>query len=774
MNLKAKILIGAALLVALPIIISSVVLGYNASTSAYDALEESSKSRLTAVRDITKGRIEDYLSTLNKQVKTFSNDRMIIDAMREFTSAYNSYPQQSTQSIAVAKEELRTYYKTQFNSTYQSQNNGNSANIDQWLANLSDAAILLQHKLIQQNSNAIGEKHLQDSLYDNSDYDKVHSLFHPSIKDYLEQFEYYDIFLVDSQSGDIVYSVFKELDFATSLTQGSFANSGIAKVFSKTNALSDNQVSVFEDFSGYAPSYESPAAFIASPIIDQGEKIGVLIFQMPIGKLNEVMTHNNDWANAGLGSSGETYLIGPDNTMRSQSRFLIEDKAGYLNAIQAAGMPQDVINAIKHKETAISLQPVTSKTANSALQGKSGIRIINDYRNVPVLSAYAPISFNGLTWGILAELDEAEAFENAQAMSTTIKIYAVVIGSILIVTGIIAGWFFAASISAPIVRLSDSINEIENSSDLTYRLKAITTDEIGSASHALNSMLTKFHDGITKVSDNANLIATAAEQTSVITKQNSNLLDEQQNQTTQVATAMEQMTITVESVAQNLNDTVDAVKTVDDQSNQGHATMQSTISSVTLLASQIEQASQVIRDFENHSTEIVAVLDVIKGVAEQTNLLALNAAIEAARAGEQGRGFAVVADEVRALAGRTQTSTSEIGTVIDKLKASAEQAVGAMEQSQTLTRDVVEQSTTAEQAFAEVSTSIASIAEMNTQIASAVEEQRATSKDINQNINSISNISIESAKGSSQTAAASVELSDLALMLRNLVAEFKV
>ena len=291
---------------------------------------------------------------------------------------------------------------------------------------------------------------------------------------------------------------------------------------------------------------------------------------------------------------------------------------------------------------------------------------------------------------------------------------------------------------------------------------------IAFASHALNSMLTKFHDGITKVSDNANLIATAAEQTSVITEQNSSLLDEQQNQTTQVATAMEQMTITVESVAQNLNDTVDAVKTVDEQSNQGHATMQSTIGSVTLLASQIEQASQVIRDFENHSTEIVAVLDVIKGVAEQTNLLALNAAIEAARAGEQGRGFAVVADEVRALAGRTQTSTSEIGTVIDKLKASAEQAVGAMEQSQTLTRDVVEQSSTAEQAFAEVSTSIASIAEMNTQIASAVEQQRATSADINQNINSISNISIESAKGSTQTAAASVELADLALMLRNL------
>lgn len=774
MNLKTKILIGAGLLVALPIIISSVVLGYTASSSAYQALEDSSKSRLTAVRDITKGRIEDYLNTLNKQVKTFSNDRMIVDAMRQFSSAYNNYSQQSPQAIELAREELKTYYRTQFNPEYEKQNHGTSANIDQWLANLSDTAVLLQHKLIQQNSNGLGEKHLQDSLYDNTDYDTVHSLYHPSIKDYLEQFEYYDIFLVDSNTGDIVYSVFKELDYATSLTQGSFSNSGLAKVFSKTNALADNQVSVFEDFAAYGPSYESPAAFIASPIFDGSEKIGVLVFQMPIGKLNEIMTHNSDWANAGLGNSGETYLVGPDKTLRSQSRFLIEDKAGYLNAIKAAGMAQNVISAIEDKGTAISLQPVNSNTANDALRGQSGIEIINDYRNVPVLSAYAPISFNGQTWAILAELDEAEAFEDAIAMSSSIKIYAVIIGAVLIVGGVVAGWYFAASISAPIVRLSDSINTIEDSSDLTYRLKSLSTDEIGSASTALNSMLTKFHDGITKVSDNANLIATAAEETSVITEQNSNLLDEQQNQTAQVATAMEQMTITVESVAQNLNETVDAVKTVDEQSSQGHATMRNTINSVNLLASQIEQASQVIRDFENHSSEIVAVLDVIKGVAEQTNLLALNAAIEAARAGEQGRGFAVVADEVRALAGRTQTSTSEIGAVIDKLKLSAEQAVGAMEQSQTLTRDVVEQSSTAEQAFSEVSNSVASIAEMNTQIASAVEEQRATSVDINRNINSISSISMESAKGSSQTAEASVELANLALTLRNLVSEFKV
>jgi methyl-accepting chemotaxis protein len=774
MNLKNKILIGAALLVTFPVIISSVVLGYNASSSAFSALEHSSQSRLMAVRDITKGRIEDYLSTLNKQVKTFSNDRMIVEAMKKFSSAYTNYAPQNSPSVAQAREALRVYYRTQFNPIYQQRNQGQSANTEQWLSNLSDTGVLLQHKLIKENSNGIGQKHLQTSLGDNSDYDVAHTLYHPAITDYLEQFEYYDIFLVDSRTGNIVYSVFKELDFATSLTQGAFSNSGIANVFNRANTLADNQASVFEDFSSYGPSYQDPAAFIASPIFENGEKIGVLIFQMPIGKLNEIMTHNGQWKNVGLGVSGETYLVGGDNTLRSQSRFLLEDKAGYLTAIKAAGMESRIVDAIANKETAISLQPITSETSMNALSGQTGIKIINDYRNVSVVSAYAPVKFKNLTWAIIAELDEAEAFGAAYAMNTEIKVYAVIIGSILITVGVIAGWFFASSISAPIVVLSKSINEIENNSDLTYRLTSSSSDEIGSASRALNSMLTKFHQGLTGVSDNANLIATAAEQTSVITEQNSQLLDEQQNQTTQVATAMEEMTLTIESVAQNLHETVIAVQTVDDQSNQGHEVMQNTISSVNLLANQIEQASQVIQEFEEHSSEIVAVLDVIKGVAEQTNLLALNAAIEAARAGEQGRGFAVVADEVRALASRTQTSTSEIGVVIDKLKSSAEKAVNAMSQSQTLTQDVVNQSATAEQAFAEVSNSVASIAEMNNQIASAVEEQRSTSLEINRNINSISTISAESAMGSTQTATASIELADLALVLRNLVAEFKV
>jgi len=774
MNLKNKILIGSALLVAIPIIISSLTLGISASSSSLAALEESSEARLLAVRDITKGRIEDYLRGIEKQVKTFSSDRMIIDAMKSFSSSYERYQQQSTISPDVARAGLRQYYKTQFNKVYQERNQGANSEFERWISNLTPTAALLQYQLIQRNHHPLGEKHLLDSLGDNSDYDKAHQLYHPILKDYLEQFEYYDIFLIDAQSGNIVYSVFKELDYSTSVTTGSFSGTGIAKVFAKANAQNNPDYSVIEDFASYQPSYQDPAAFIASPIIENGVNIGVLVFQMPIGKINKIMTHDRHWADAGLGSSGETYLIAQDKTLRSQNRFLIEDKVSYIDAISKAGINRSIVDAINAKDTAIALQPVTSISANKALSGGTGIEIVNDYRDVPVLSAYASIEAAGIHWAILAEIDESEAFASAYELKSDILTYAIMIGVIMIIFGCAAGYLFARTISLPIIRLNDSLSHIERNSDLTHRVDITSTDEIGSASNSLNSMIKKFHQAISKVASNAVSLATAAEQTSVITSQNSQRLDEQQDQTTQVATAMEEMTITVEGVAQNVNEAVEAVRIVDQKSMHGHQTMQHTIQSVSELATQIENASQVIHEFETHSSEIVAVLDVIKGVAEQTNLLALNAAIEAARAGDQGRGFAVVADEVRGLAGRTQASTSEISEVIDKLKTSSEQAVIAMQRSQSLTCNVVKQANIAEASFGEVTQAVASIAQMNEQIASAVTEQRATSNDINFNINAIATSTNECATGSVHTAEASEELASLTVDLKTLVSNFKI
>jgi len=774
MKLKTKLQFGSVLLIAIPIIVSTVILGYIASRDSLASLQKSSEAQLISVRNITKGRIEDYLHNIDKQVKTFSKDPMIVDAMKSFSSAYQNYPAQNTLDVNIARTELASYYEQQFNKVFQEHNSQQSADTTGWLNNLSDTAVLLQHKLIQTNPNPLGNKHLLTDLNDASDYAKAHQRYHPAIKYFLEEFEYYDVFLVDAISGNVVYSVFKELDFATSLNTGTFANTGIGKAFKVSVNQTQADFTAIEDFSSYPPSYQDPAAFIASPIVENNKVIGSLIFQMPIGRINSIMTHNQDWKNAGLGDSGETYLIGSDSKLRSQSRFLLEDKAAYLESIKASGISSSTIDKIASKDTAISLQPVTSEAAKLALEQKEGVSIVKDYRNLEVLSAYAGINYPSLNWAILAEIDKEEAFAPADALSTNIQLYSLTIGSILICLGAIAGGLFARSISKPIISLSDNIDLIEKNSDLTFRFTKKNDDEIGLASNALNSMIDKFHKGITRVSENAEIISESAGSTSKITAESSQLLVAQKQQTQDVVESMQSLTNSVDSISNNVQDAVNSIQDANDKSSQGHTTMVETISFVDQLADQIDNASQVIIDFEEHNTEIIAVLAVIKGIAEQTNLLALNAAIEAARAGEQGRGFAVVADEVRALAARTQSSTSEINNALDKLKVNSDLAVSAMEKSQTLAKQVVSHAHNAGQAFTEVSESVASITEMKQKINHDVENQLKISEQINTNIGGIADITNENVVSFEQTAQASEELATLALDFRTLVKEFKI
>ena len=632
----------------------------------------------------------------------------------------------------------------------------------------------MQHQLIEKNQQPLGSKHLLTDLGNRSDYNKYHQLYHPIISDYLAKFEYYDIFLVDINSDQIVYSVFKELDFATSLKDGSFAKSSLANVYLQAKASNEPDFIAVSDFSNYSPSYQASAAFIASPIFDHGVKVGVLVFQMPIGNINKIMTHQQQWRNAGLGQSGETYLVGRDKTLRSQNRFMLENKSEYLAALSKANIEESIIQTIDLKGTAIGIQPVKSRTLQLALSGQSGIEIVSDYRNVKVLSAYAPMTTSGLNWVILAEIDADEAFASAYVLSDKIKFYSLVLGGILLVVGGGAGLIFSRTISRPIIVLSDAITKIEQDSDLTYRIKATSHDEIGEATNSLSSMVDKFHSGISDVATNAIKISASAQLTSQVCIDNNERLDVQRDQTSMVAVAMEQMTATVEEVSNNLSLSMSAINKVNQQSHQGRQLMNETVDSINDVEQQIDKATQIIHSFETHSIEIMTVLEVIKSVADQTNLLALNAAIEAARAGEQGRGFAVVADEVRALASRTQASTVEINQVIDKFKISTQQAVDSMDKSQTLVKNSVNKAQLAGDNLTSVASAVDDINEMNIQIAAAVEEQRATSEEINRNVMTISTMTNDTSDGSQAIVNASSELLVLVDNMNKLVEKFKI
>jgi methyl-accepting chemotaxis protein len=289
-----------------------------------------------------------------------------------------------------------------------------------------------------------------------------------------------------------------------------------------------------------------------------------------------------------------------------------------------------------------------------------------------------------------------------------------------------------------------------------------------------NEFMSTIHGAVSKAQNASNQLSAASEQLAELTvtaREGSAL---QQRETDQVAAAMQEMTHTVQSVADSASKAANDARDADDAASNGSQVVSRSISVINRLATEVEEARVVIQKLEDESNNIGSVLDVIKGIAEQTNLLALNAAIEAARAGEQGRGFAVVADEVRTLASRTQQSTAEIQGMIERLQSGAKQAVAAMEDGTTQARDGVSQVEAAGEALSTITKTISVILDMNTHIAQAAVEQSTVSEEINRNIANISTVAHDTAQGVSATTLASEELHELAIELAGQVGKFKV
>ncbi|HPF36762.1 MAG TPA: cache domain-containing protein, partial [Candidatus Krumholzibacteria bacterium] len=309
-TLKTKLLTAFLAAGILPFAIFALIALRQASSS----LEDQTFAQLVSLRDIKKEQVERYLETISNQAMTFSEEFTTVEAMAAFAEDAQDVAPAIGRDVEDLRAELAGYYRQEFGGTYREQNGGKAPDVERVLAELDDVTVAMQWSYIQANPRPLGSKHQLDRAPEASGYNEHHALYHPALRHFLETFGYYDIFLVDQQSGRIVYSTFKELDYATSLKDGPYADSGLGDVYRRAAAAQDPDAVVFADFRTYFPSYEAPAAFVASPIVHDGERIGVLAMQFPLDNLNAMMG-----ARSGLGETGETYLVGADKLMRSDS-----------------------------------------------------------------------------------------------------------------------------------------------------------------------------------------------------------------------------------------------------------------------------------------------------------------------------------------------------------------------------------------------------------------------------------------------------------------------
>ena len=381
----------------------------------------------------------------------------------------------------------------------------------------------------------------------------------------------------------------------------------------------------------------------------------------------------------------------------------------------------------------------------------------------------------------VAELIKANQQE-AEAASTAVdQLYErakLLIGSMIGVALLLVAfcaWGLGNLIRKPIQRLVDQAERVANG-DLTSHLdyNRFSNDEIGTLAKSFGRMQQNLRTLVQELASAVEQLSSAAEDVSTIAEQSANGQQRQQSEITYLATAMNEMGSTVNEVARNTTQAATAAQQANQEAMAGGLVVNETLQTIQQVANEVELVAKVVHELEQDSSKIGVVLEVIRGIADQTNLLALNAAIEAARAGEQGRGFAVVADEVRTLAQRTQQSTQEINNIIGTLQQRGKQAVAATQEGQQMVALCVQKAELAGHSIESIATAVADISDMSTHIATATEEQNSVAEDLNRNIININTACSELAEGTHQTSSACKELSALAHRLSELAHRFRL
>ncbi len=854
------------------------VIGYISYDIAGSSLKTESFNKLTAAREMKAEQIESYFQEIRKQVLTFSENKMIIDAVKEFNKGFNNVDKElgvtDTEMDAIDSK-LKSYYEDE----YLKRLNPNLPE----LASYSDYhptdknARILQYLYIASNPDKTGSKHKLDHPGDVGGYSRAHKKYHPIIRSYLEKFGYYDIFLTDVENARIIYSVFKEVDFGTSLLKGPYKETNLAEAYKRAKKATNRDSVELKDFAAYHPSYNAQASFIASPIYDGDEKIGVVMFQMPVNRINNIMTNNEDWEKAGLGKSGETYIIADDHTLRSQSRFLIEDEQNYYKAIKEAGASQGMINTIKKLGSPIGLQEVKTPGAESAIGGETGSGIFKDYRNVPVLSSYKPLNIEDVKWNIMSEIDEAEAFEHVYNLRNRIFWCA---GILMAAMGGIV-YAFSKVITNPLARLSNTVIEVEHTGDFSKRIDIVGRDEVGRTVNAFNSLMNSLESavvGITEVvkafskgnftesmsvevkgdlkavkegiNGSSNSISVAIDSISetisalghgvfdyhndVKLEGELGFMKERIDETTKsISTIMGDINRVMESVAagdltqrvtieangdlnklkERINSSIcDLSKTLSNTMEKTHHVAvaagqsssavgqisegaQNQMRSISEIAATINQTNtstdevcqnvaganmnaqqitknvnnckakidnlvEIVRVIAQNSEEIGKITDVIETIANKTNMLSLNAAIEAAGAGEHGKGFAVVADEVRKLAEQSANSAQNIAGLI-------EQAVNETGRAVSSVNEVDSDMET-------ITVEVAKSDKMLEQIASITEKQSRAMQQVSENVTTLNQIGETNATATEEITATVMDLSRLAQETKDEIEKFRL
>jgi methyl-accepting chemotaxis protein len=750
MKLSTKMLLGAAVLAVTPIFLTSLLVGGGAIQLSRTSLTQAVQGQLTSLREVRKQQLTDYFTQLANSLRSLSSNAVVVDGFKAMRQTYGTSADGiKPEAVQQMRSDLKGAYLKDFGAEFTKRNPSEATGLEAILEKLEPAQVALQHAFITANPNPLGTKNKMADASEKSAFSAAHAKAHPSIEAFREKLGFYDIFLIDTQTDRVIYTAFKELDFTTSLVDGPSAKTGLGDVYRKAKAAAKADTVAMSDYAPYFLSYNDEASFMAVPLMEDGKIIGVLAAQMPLDQVGSLMTAARKWKEQGLGDSGETYLVGADLLMRTDSRFLLEDKAGFLKELAGKATPVQLALADK-KNTSIGVVKVDTDAGREAMAGKNDFRLISDYRGLPVFSAYGPVELFGQRFGVIAELDEAEALAGADEVTrqTLIRTIAVALG-VLALAGIVA-YLFVRSITTPVNALSSLVSKVAAGDD-EARSSVKTGDELQDLGDTFNKLLddriatlskatrenealnesvvgllqTMFQlsqrDLSVRAAVTSDIVGTVADSVNMLAGATSDALSTVRTVANEVAGSSERVNSNAVALSeQSLRDRVavsdmtrdiahasglmEQVAGLAEQSrqtaNDAKATTQSALNAVNTTVGEMSGIRESIGEMEKRvkrlgerSQEISQIVAVINSISERTHVLALNASMQAAMAGEAGRGFAVVTEEVQRLADSSRNATMQIAQLAQNIQLETAETVAALNRTVT---EVVAGSKTAE------------------------------------------------------------------------------
>jgi len=762
MKLTAKLTLVMILVCATTAILVGGVGGISANHAGEKTLRQSVVDRLVSENENRAREMTDLLERSRQQLTYMANDP---ETARNLQNIIRGFRAVEADADNRRQRDLETFYSAEFEPAFQ-QRNGMDVDSAALVRALSPVAMELQGRFLVDNAHPVGAKENLDHSGVGDSYDRLHSNFHPGYREFLEIFGYYDLFLVEPDTGHVVYSVYKEVDFATSLVHGPFAGSGLAEAYE--GAVRNGHLT-FSGIANYRPSYDDPALFLGAPVkAADGSLLGVMILQMPMPQLDALLTANGQWG--ALGETGETYLVGSDGGILTDLRDRAQDPGTFHAALSAQGLSASLQRAVTGRDHPAGRIP---EPTAAVLQGQPGQGQELNVQGHAVIKAWRPLQVGASNAYLVSQQRVDEALAPLGELRQSIILGVGIVALLVSLAGGLVGWLIALRIAQPVRALAGSLGRIAAERNLTVRLNSKRNDEIGMIHNAMDGMLCSFRELLGGVTTAAGEVGQAAKRTAESSEQNRQTVGRQQDETSQVATAMTEMAASVQEVARNIQEVAEANRETHDTCHTGGAQITQLADRISELADQVSLTNDRIVALDADTRKVDEIVGLIAQISEQTNLLALNAAIESARAGEHGRGFAVVADEVRALAGRTREAADEVRGTIDRLQSATGDASQAMIQQQQRALACVESARETGACFNEINERVSRVSELTDQVAGAAEEQSQVAEDINRRLTNMADLASESAKTTGLLADNSHHLTDQAGAMETAARQFR-